>query len=137
MDETDTRHADDVAAIERIIGDIEAWFNRKDADLAVGHFAADATATSATGVRITGREALLEAHRRDFAGFLKDQYARYTIAGITFPRPDVALVQKEARATTPEGELIDLDHAMVALYVLVKDGDRWLIAARANTLVTR
>ena len=137
MDDTEARYADDVAAIERIISDIEAGFNHNDAELAVAHFADNATATSATGVRITGREALLHAHRRDYAGFLKDQYARYTIAGISFPRPDVALVQKEARATTPEGELIDLDHAMVALYVLVKDGDRWLIAARANTLVAR
>lgn len=126
---------DDVAAIERIIGDIEAAFNRKDADLAVAHFADDATATSATGVRITGRDALLEAHQQGYAGFLKDQYVRYTIAGITFLRPDVALVQKEARATTREGDLIDLDHAMVALYVLAKDGDHWRIAARANTLV--
>ena len=137
MQQTDTRHADDVAAIERIIGDIEAGFNRRDPELAVAHFADDATATSATGVRITGREALLNAHRLGYAGFLKDQYVRYTIAGITFLRPDVALVQKEARATTPEGDLIDLDHAMVALYVLAKDGDRWLIAARANTLVTQ
>jgi uncharacterized protein (TIGR02246 family) len=137
MDTTDPDRAADVAAIERIIGDVESAFNTKDAELAVAHFADDATATSATGVRLTGREALLEAHRTGFAGFLKDQHARYTIAGIKFLRPDVALVHKEARATTPEGDLVDLDHAMVALYVLIKDADRWLIAARANTLVAR
>jgi uncharacterized protein (TIGR02246 family) len=127
----------DVAAIERIIGDVERGFNTKDVELSVRHFADDATATSATGVRVTGRDALIEAHRAGFAGFLKDQYARYTIAGITFLRPDVALVHKEARATTPDGELKDLDHTMVALYVMAKNGGRWRIAARANTLVPR
>ncbi|HZM30722.1 MAG TPA: SgcJ/EcaC family oxidoreductase [Acidimicrobiales bacterium] len=135
MDAIDRDRADDVATIERIIGDVETGFNTKDVELAVRHFADDATATSATGVRVTGREALVEAHRTGFAGFLKDQYARYTIAGITFLRPDVALVHKEARATTPEGDLVDPDHSMVALYVMVKDGHRWRIAARANTLV--
>lgn len=137
MDTTDRDRADDVAAIERIIGDVETGFNTKDVELSVRHFAADATATSATGVRVTGRAALLEAHRAGFARSLKDQYARYTIGGITFLRPDVALVHKEARATTPDGDLKDLDHTMVALYVLVKEGGRWRIAARANTLVPR
>jgi uncharacterized protein (TIGR02246 family) len=111
--------------------------NTEDVELSVRHFADDATVTSATGVRLTGRDALVEAHCTGFAGFLKDQYARYTIAGITFLRPDVALVHKEARAATPDGEPTDLDHTMVALYVMAKDGDRWQIAARANTLVPR
>jgi hypothetical protein len=33
------------------------------------------------------------------------------------------------------GELRDREPAMVALYVMVREQDRWWIAARANTLV--
>ena len=52
-----------------------------------------------------------------------------------FVRPDVALVRKHARAITAEGEPLDLDHSMSALYVLTKEEGRWWIAARQNTLV--
>ena len=49
----------------------------------------------------------------------------------------MALAYKEAYATEADGTPIDLDHAMNALYVLVKEDGRWLIAARQNTLVPR
>jgi hypothetical protein len=32
---------------------------------------------------------------------------------------------------------VDEQHAMIALYVFVKRGGRWMIAARQNTLVQR
>jgi uncharacterized protein (TIGR02246 family) len=128
--------AADVAAIERVIADIEAGFNGKDPELSVAHFAPDATAVSVTGAMIAGREALLEAHRAGYAGPLRDQYARYELADVTFPRPDVAIAHKRARATSPDGEPTDVGHAMIALYVLVREDGRWLVAARQNTVVT-
>jgi uncharacterized protein (TIGR02246 family) len=128
--------AADVAAIERVIADIEAAFNAKDPELSVAHFTPDATAVSAAGTLIAGREALLEAHRAGYAGPLRDQYARYELADVTFPRPDVAIAHKRARAITADGEPLDVGHAMIALYVLVREDGRWLVAARQNTLVT-
>jgi uncharacterized protein (TIGR02246 family) len=128
-------HAADIAEIRRVVADVETGFNTNDADLAVAHFAADATATTATGVRVTGRDALLEAHRVGLAGALADQFARYEVVDVTFPRPDVALAHKRAWAVDADGVDLDVGHAMVALYVLVRDGGRWWIAARANTLV--
>jgi uncharacterized protein (TIGR02246 family) len=86
-------------------------------------------------VQLTGRDALLEANRTGLAGFLRDQFARYEVADITFLRPDVAVAHKHAWATTPDGELLDVGHTMIALYVLVKEDQRWWIAARQNTLV--
>jgi uncharacterized protein (TIGR02246 family) len=130
-----TDHTADVAEIRRIVGDVETAFNTNDVDLAVAHFAADATATTATGVHITGRDALLDAHRAGFAGALGDQFARYEVVEVTFPRPDVALAHKRAWAVDEHGVDLDVGHAMVALYVLVREGGRWWIAARANTLV--
>ena len=137
IEDTTHDHAADRAAIERVIADVEAGFNAHDAALSVAHFAANASAVSVRGAQVSGHDALLEAHRAGFAGPLRDQHARYELADVTFLRPDVAVAHKCARATTPEGEPIDVGHAMIALYVLVREGGRWWIAARQNTLVAQ
>jgi uncharacterized protein (TIGR02246 family) len=132
----DTDTTGDVAAIERVIADIEAGFNTKDPELSVAHFAPDATAVSVNGTLLAGRDELLAAHRAGYAGPLRDQYASYELADVTFLRPDVAVAHKRASATTADGEPKDAVHAMIALYVLVRDDGQWRIAARQNTLVT-
>ena len=99
------------------------------------HFAQNATAVGVDGLAVTGRHALREAHVRGLSGFLHDQYARYEIADLTFLRPDVAILHKRARATDPDGRPLGVDHAMIALYVLTKERDRWWIVARQNTLM--
>jgi uncharacterized protein (TIGR02246 family) len=126
----------DVAAMRDVIADIEAGFNAKDPERSTLHFAPDATAVSVKGALVAGRDELLEAHRAGYSGPLRDQYARYELGDITFLRPDVAVAHKRAWATTPEGEEIDVGHAMIALYVFVREEGRWLVAARQNTLVT-
>ncbi|RCV47431.1 SgcJ/EcaC family oxidoreductase [Marinitenerispora sediminis] len=133
--DTSAERAGDVAAITRVVKDVETAYNTNDPDLMTAHFARDASAVNAVGVRLTGRDELLEANRRGLAGFLKDEYVRYDVSDVVFLRPDVALAYKEARATTADGELIDRDPAMVALYVLVREHGRWWVAARQNTLV--
>ncbi|MFF3223564.1 SgcJ/EcaC family oxidoreductase [Nocardia suismassiliense] len=137
VSDTTVDHAADIAAIEQIIGNVETAYNTNDAELMTADFTANAAVVNAVGALMTGRDALLEANRRGLAGFLKDQYVRYEITDITFLRPDVALAHKVARATTPDGELIDIDHAMIALYVLVKEDGRWWTAARQNTLIPK
>lgn len=136
IEDTTADHAADVAAIAGVIADVQAGFNGKDPELSTAHFAANATAVTATGVEVDGIEALREANRTGLAGPLSDQYARYELQRVSFPRPDVALAYKHATATTPDGEPIDVGHAMVALYVLVREAGRWWIVARQNTLVT-
>ncbi|WP_174189957.1 SgcJ/EcaC family oxidoreductase [Nocardia barduliensis] len=135
--DTTVDHTDDIAAIRRIVANAEAGFNTNDAHLLSADFIANAAVVNAMGTLITGFDALLDANRSGLAGFLKDQYARYELADITFLRPDVAIGHKRAWATTAEGELLDHDHAMIALYVFVRQGDRWHIAARQNTLVPK
>ena len=54
---------------------------------------------------------------------------------MVFVRPDVAVAHKRARATTADGEPIDTDQSMIALYVFVKEDGRWWVAARQNTMV--
>jgi uncharacterized protein (TIGR02246 family) len=128
-------HADDEAAIRAIIADTEKAFNTGDAELLVEHMAANVSAVGVTGAELVGREAALAGSRIAFAGPLKGQQARYEVVGITFVRPDVALVRKHARAVDGAGEPIDVGHAMTALYVLTREAGRWWIVARQNTLV--
>ncbi len=127
-------HAEDLAAIEAIIADVERAMNTNDAELGVRHFAADARGVDVRGREHSGADALLAAHQAGFAGPLADQYAAYEIAQVDFVRPDVALVAKRATAVDANGTPLDVGHAMVALYVLVREDGRWWIAARQNTL---
>lgn len=135
VEDSTSDHDDDVAAIKQVIADVETGFNTNDPDLSVKHFTHNASAVNVAGVQLTGWEALLEANRTGLAGALRHESARYELKDILFLRPDVAIAHKHAWAISPSGEAIDVGHTMVALYVLVKEGDRWWIAARQNTLV--
>ncbi len=128
---------EDEAAIRRIVADVQTAFNTNDAVLMNEHFAEDASVVTATGKRIVGLDALREAAERGMAGVLQRQYVRYDVTDVRFLRPDVALAYKDATATTADGAPLELDHSMIALYVLVKEDGRWLVAARQNTLVPR
>ena len=130
-----TDHSDDEAAIRAIIADTEKAFNTGDAELLVEHLARNAVAVGVSGVELAGRDAVLDGARVAFAGPLKGQRARYEVIGITFVRPDVALARKHARAVDDAGKLVDVGHAMTALYVLTREAGRWWIVARQNTLV--
>ncbi|MGW5381587.1 SgcJ/EcaC family oxidoreductase [Nocardia sp. NPDC003963] len=133
--DSDTDHTADTAAIEQLIADVETGYNTNDPELMVSGFVANAAAGNAVGTVVTGRDALLEAARRGLAGFLKDEYVSYEVTDIVFLRPDIAIAHKAARATTADGQLLDRDPAMVALYVLVLENERWWVAARQNTPV--
>ena len=128
---------DDEAAIRAIVADVQTAFNTNDPVLMNAHFAADASVVTAMGKRVTGIDALRRAAEEGMAAALRDEFVRYVVTDIRFIRPDVALAYKEATATDADGEPNELDHSMVALYVLVKDDGRWLVAARQNTLVPR
>jgi uncharacterized protein (TIGR02246 family) len=133
--EDHTDHTADVAAIRRIIADVEKGFNDNDAELLVEHFAQNGSVVTAMGVQIDGREAMLESARAGLAGPLRDERARYELADVVFVRPDVALAHKHAWAVDETGEPKNVGHEMSALYVLVRENGRWWIVSRQNTLV--
>lgn len=128
-------HAADIAAIRQLVTDVETGYNTNDAELMVSGFTADAAAGNAVGAIVSGYDALLDAARYGLAGFLADEHVRYEVTDIVFLRPDIAIAHKAARAVTAQGEPIDRDPAMVALYVLVREDGRWWVAARQNTPV--
>lgn len=135
VDDSTDDHTADIAAIRQLVGDVETGYNTNDAELMVSGFTANAAAGNAVGAIIAGYDALLDSARRGLAGFLADEHVRYAVTDIVFLRPDIAIAHKTARAVTADGELIDRDPAMVALYALVREGGRWWVAARQNTPV--
>jgi uncharacterized protein (TIGR02246 family) len=137
IEDTTVDHADDIDAIRRVVADVETGFNTNDPALSIGHFARNASAGIATGAVVTGLDALTTFAEAAVSGPLRDEHARYEVDDVVFVRSDVALARKRAWATTPDGEPLDVDHAMVALYVMVKEDGHWWIAARQNTVVAR
>lgn len=120
-----------------VIEATEAAFNSSDAEALANTFTTDAWSVGVTGQVLRGREEILETGRQLFSGALRDQFARYVVDEVRELAPDVAVVRKLAYATEAEGHDLEADHAMVALYVLIRDDDGWHVAARQNTLVQR
>ena len=130
-----TSRASDVAAILDVIATQQTGFNSKDAELFASPWRERSWGVSAFGREIAGRDAVLDAARRGFAGPLADEYATYEPGDVEFLGEDVAILHVYARATTASGEQIDVEPAMIALYVLARESGAWQIVARQNTLV--
>src|SRR5690348_4373640 len=94
IEDNSVDHAEDRLAIEALIAKVETAFNTNDAELMVRDVARNAVLGNAAGMLLHGRDATLAASRDGLAGFLKDQYVRYELIGITFLRADVAIAHK-------------------------------------------
>ena len=123
--------------VEAVIKETESAFNAGDAAALAATFTPEAWSVGVTGQVLHGQDEILEVGRQLFAGALQGQRARYVIDEVRELAPGVAIVRKLAYATDADGNDVDLDHAMVALYVLVEGEDGWRVAARQNTLVQR
>jgi uncharacterized protein (TIGR02246 family) len=121
--------------IEDVIAQTEAAFNEGDAEVLAETFTDDAWSVGVTGQVLHGRNEILETSRQLLSGPLAGQFARYVIDEVRHVAPDVAVVRKLAYATDQDGNDLDVDHAMVALYVLVRHSNEWRVVARQNTLV--
>jgi uncharacterized protein (TIGR02246 family) len=126
-----------VNSVRDVISETEAAFNAGDAEALANTFTTNAWSVGVTGQVLRGREEILETGRQLFAGTLRGQFARYVVDDVRELAPDVAIVRKLAYATDADGHDVEADHAMVALYVLVRGDDGWRVAARQNTLVQR
>lgn len=132
IDDRTTDHTEDHAAIAALIADIQRGFNTNDADLLTSPLAANASTVNVVGMHTAGRDAALTASRAGLEGPLRDESAEYELADVVFVRPDVAVAHKRAWAVE-NGRRSSTAPAMIALYVFVKQGGRWWVAARQNT----
>jgi uncharacterized protein (TIGR02246 family) len=128
-----------IDAVARLVEELQAGWDQHDADLSNRHFAADVMWGSPFGATVQGYEELHAIHVR-----LKQQgrggpSSRFEIVRVLAPAPGVAVAQVRRVALDPDGQPIEpSDHitgpfSEMALYVLVRRGGVWWLAAGQNT----
>jgi PPOX class F420-dependent enzyme/OxyR family protein len=129
------------AAAEALAAELQAGFDTKDADVSNRHFAADIMWGSPFGATVHGYDDLHAIHL-----FLKKiarggQASRFDVVSVLAPAPGVAVAQIRRTALDDRGDPVepssDLTKAFseMAMYVLVRRGDTWWLAAGQNTPV--
>jgi PPOX class F420-dependent enzyme/OxyR family protein len=129
------------AAAEALAAELQAGFDTKDADVSNRHFAADIMWGSPFGATVHGYDDLHAIHlwlkKIDRGGHA----SRFDVVGVLAPAPGVAVAQIKRTALDDHGNPVepsgDLTQAFseMAMYVLVRRGDTWWLAAGQNTPV--
>jgi len=140
--------AADERAIRDIIASAEAAWNEGDAAAFCAAMVDDVDFINVLGEHHTGREAVTRGHQFIFGTIYKGSRVRYTVEGIRFIRPDVALAFIHARlisrlppnaiaSAQRQSRIDDEMHESQArpTMVLAKDDGRWRIVAFHNTTV--
>jgi len=116
-------------AVDDLVAQLAAAWNRGDAAGFAEPFRADGTFTNVFGATFVGKEEFEQRHRAIFAGPFKGSSTRMTVRRTSFLRPDVALVDVDC--ATSGGAAPPMESRL--LLALSKDGERWTIAAFHNT----
>ena len=133
-----------VAAVDALVAELQAGWDTRDADLSNRHFAADVLWGSPFGAVLQGYETLHEIHVRLKQEGRGGPSARYEVAGVLSPTPDVILAQVRRVALGPDGEPVPPrlpgaggsgPFSEMALYALVRRDGEWWLAAGQNTLI--
>ncbi len=131
------------AAVDRLVAELQAGLDGRDADLYNRHFAADVIWGSPYGAVVHGYEPLHAIH----AGFHARSQpptgpaSRYEVVEVRAPAPGVALAQVRRQAFDADGNPVEATDdpraafSEMALYVLVRRGGTWWLAAGQNTPV--
>ncbi|HEX3974810.1 MAG TPA: PPOX class F420-dependent oxidoreductase [Solirubrobacteraceae bacterium] len=125
-------------AIEGLVAELQEGYDRQDADVSNRHFAADLIWGSPFGATVTGYEDLHAIHLRFKERGVGGAASRYEIVQTLAPAPGVAVAQVRRVALgadgnpAPEGEATT-GFSEMALYVLVRRGATWWLAAGQNT----
>ncbi len=128
------------AAVERLVAELQEGYDRQNADIYNRHFAADLIWGSPFGATVTGYEDLHAIHVRLKERGVGGPASRYEIVQTLAPAPGVAVAHVRRVALdrdgnpAPEGDA-DAGFSEMALYVLIRRGGTWWLAAGQNTAV--
>lgn len=128
-------------AVQALAAELQAGFETKDADVSNRHFAGDIMWGSPFGATVHGYEDLHAIHvwlkKIDRGGHA----SRFEVVSVLAPAPGVAVAQIRRTALDDDGNPVepssDLTQAFseMAMYVLVRRGGTWWLAAGQNTPV--
>jgi PPOX class F420-dependent enzyme/OxyR family protein/uncharacterized protein (TIGR02246 family) len=130
-----------IEAVTRFVEELQAGWDEHDADVSNRHFARDVMWGSPFGATVNSFDELHAIHLR-----LKQQgrggaSSRYEIVRVVAPAPDVAVAHVRRLALDPDGHPLEPtadttgSFSEMALYVLVRRGRAWWLAAGQNTPV--
>jgi PPOX class F420-dependent enzyme/OxyR family protein/uncharacterized protein (TIGR02246 family) len=130
-----------IDAVTHFVEELQAGWDEHDADVSNRHFADDLMWGSPFGATVDGYDQLHAIHVR-----LKQQgrggaSSRYEIVRVLAPTPNVAIAHVRRVALDPEGRPLESttdttgSFSEMALYVLVRRGQSWWLAAGQNTPV--
>lgn len=122
--------------IKHVVNQMEAAFNRHDADALDSHFTQNATWVNVMGEKLSGWNEINKVHKIVLTGPLRNSYSKYTVDSISFINSNVAVVHVRQYSTTSDGKRIDGGQESIAIYVMVKETKVWKLAAGQNTLLT-
>ncbi|MEV6828047.1 SgcJ/EcaC family oxidoreductase [Amycolatopsis sp. NPDC051102] len=120
----------DRTAVTAVLDSLADAWGRGDADAYGAHFTEDATYVTFVGTRYAGRDDIAGSHRVLFEKFLKGTKLAHEVLDVRFPGADVAVLT--SRGDTYTGDA-PKKLSKVQTYTLVRDGERWLVAAFHNT----
>jgi uncharacterized protein (TIGR02246 family) len=115
---------EDYRSIREIIAEMDHALAGLDAARFTARFTADASFTTPTGHRLTGWDAIKTYHQRTMSAAPTGCHSRYTVDGMNFPAPDVAVVCVRQQITLAEGAI-----RSVGTWVFVEKERAWWIQA--------
>jgi uncharacterized protein (TIGR02246 family) len=125
----------DEGAIQDIVKQFEAAWNRYDSVSIAALFDEDANFIHIFGGQLDGRAAIESAHRVIFDTIYRGSHASCMLRSIRFLRPDVAVVFAQMRVQFKEGNEAREIETRPTL-IVVREHAKWQIVAFQNTRIS-
>jgi uncharacterized protein (TIGR02246 family) len=128
-----------IEAVTRLVEELQSGWDQHDADISNRHFAADVMWGSPFGATVQGYEQLHAIHVRLKEKRTGGPSSRFEIVNVLAPAPGVAVAHVRRVALDRKGQPIEPcddvtgSFSEMALYVLVRRGGIWWLAAGQNT----
>jgi uncharacterized protein (TIGR02246 family) len=132
--QTGATNAEDETAIRANVAQMSNGWNAKNGEQFAKPFAEDADYVIINGARIKSRSVIAKSHQEIFDTIYKISDLKLTTDSVRFLKPDVAVVHVSGILNVGEGDSKWTNHAKVTM-VMLKNKDRWEIAAFQNTAV--
>jgi len=115
--------------VAEVVAELQRGLDEGNAEIYNAGFAADVVWGGPFGATVNGYDALHGIHGRLLSQSTAGA-SRYEVVSVSAPAPDIAVAQVRRTPLDPAD-----DFAEMALYVLVRRGERWWLAAGQNTPV--
>jgi uncharacterized protein (TIGR02246 family) len=122
--------------LHEVVEKLESAWNNYDSAAWAALFAEDADFIHILGGHFHGREAVERGHRQIFDTIYKGSHNNYTVEGVRFVRPDVAIVFIRAHLKWYLNGAEQKIDARPTLIAHKKDNGQWEIVTFQNTLIT-